>query len=71
MKKKPLVILAVVFLLFLIPFINTKVVVLGYRDEPEDFGIESAQRYSVMCVYVLFPVFCENYGSQKMVPTII
>lgn len=65
MKKKTLRIFVVVFLLFLIAFINTKVVVLGYRDEPEDFGIESAQRYGVVCVYVLFPVICELKGSRK------
>lgn len=65
MKKKTLRILIAVFLLFIISFVNTKVVVLGYRNEPEDFGIAIAQRYSAMCVYVLLPIFCDGSGSQK------
>lgn len=68
MKKKTLKISVAIFLLLIISFINTKMVILGYRDEPGDFGIESAQRYSAMCVYVLIPVFCENYGRDRNGP---
>lgn len=66
MNKKTLKILTLIFLLLIVSFVNTKMVVLGYRDEPEDFGIDSSQRYSVMCVYVLFPIICELKGSQEV-----
>lgn len=65
MKKKYFRIWAAVFLCVIVSFVNTKIVVLNYMNEPEDFGIESAQGYGVMCVYVLFPIFCEGSGSSK------
>lgn len=64
MKKKPLLFFSAIFLIAIISFLNTKIVVLSYRNQPEDFGIASAQGYGVMCIYILFPAICEGEGSQ-------